>query len=73
MPKCPKCKVEIDHLWRCQTGSELCEIRLGTRGVMTHSDPEFTADDDPADFDCPDCLETLFHDDGEARKFLAGK
>jgi len=57
MPKCPKCKKEIDHLRKFVTGE--IEYRYDVDGCEIVA---FYKDDDVF-FDCPECGENLFKND----------
>jgi len=72
MVKCPKCGREIDYLNHVQSGEMVWKFRV------LRIDKEFVGDwerdqfysDDSGYFECPECGETLFFSEEEAKKFL---
>ena len=72
MPKCPKCKAEIDYL-----NYYAYELTKATVGIPEGTDHmEYSHWDSLGDtrgdinFECPECDETLFTSEKEAKKFL---
>jgi hypothetical protein len=71
MPKCPKCKKEIDHLYNI---SDKWERYIMTIDKQGYTDYELSKDwqGDNNSFDCPECEEALFANEVDAIKFLKG-
>lgn len=75
MPKCPKCQAEINHLidWeKCWYPHEFTLLKDGATPDWNTSklEPESIGADD---YDCPECLATLFSSEKKAIAFLKGK
>ena len=72
MPKCPKCKKEIECLDNYQSGEN--HYRVWLNGEDTDYDlKEFQEDNQVNDYECPECGEVLFTDEDKAVKFLKNK
>ncbi len=72
MPKCPKCGKEIDCLRNFQSGENAYDFYVEDGDTHYELD-EFQPDNNINDYECPECSETLFTDEEEARKFLLGE
>lgn len=69
-PRCPKCGEEIDHLH--YYAYELNKADFWKTREYSNWDTLGDIKGDP-DYDCPECGETLFHDQKDAEKFLRGE
>ena len=72
MPKCPKCKKEIDYLtyYAYELTKATVGIPEGTDHMeYSHWDSLGTTKGE-VNFECPECSEVLFHTDEEAKTFL---
>ena len=74
MPKCLKCKEEINTLYFSKTRNITGSVGLDKDGDMEF-DEDYNIHDqqEPYAYRCPDCDEILFEDDEEAEKFLRNK
>lgn len=69
MPKCPKCKVEIEYLYY---EARKIQIERGTFDGEFKDDGGLAGYDEEHELDlkCPECDEILFDDECEANEFL---
>ena len=72
MPKCPKCKKEIDYLKNYQSGENYDEFQL-LNGERDYDNKGFEPDGRVNDYECPECSEIIFIREKEAVKFLKGE
>lgn len=66
MSKCPKCRVEIDHLNNWESGE--MEYRFNPDG--TYEGKDFSTDGGRNEYECPECQKTLFTNETDALEFL---
>jgi hypothetical protein len=69
MPKCPKCKKEIDYLKYYEPREAYYHFRV-RQSLADYEMIELLDLDEVGDFECPECSEVLFNDEAEAEKFL---
>jgi predicted RNA-binding Zn-ribbon protein involved in translation (DUF1610 family) len=74
MPKCPKCGKEIDYLNYVESGEMVWRfsvLKLNRKIEENWEQDEFYSDGSGGYFECPECGETLFNNEDEAKKFLS--
>ncbi|GAH03182.1 unnamed protein product [marine sediment metagenome] len=69
MPKCPKCKADIDHLHFYETKHYDSEVEM-VDGRLVHSNEGIYSEG--KSYDCPKCDEELCCDDDRAIELLKG-
>ena len=70
MPNCPNCGKGIDHL--TYSANEIIVAKFTKDGKYideTHAD----VDGKSIEYNCPECSESLFRSEADAKKFLTGK
>ncbi len=72
--KCPKCGKEIDHLNQFAQAEARFTFSIGRDGNgKSHFQKHTTFEAAEEDFECPECQETLCHDEGIALSILKGE
>lgn len=75
MPKCPKCKAEIDYLVFDRL-THICQnVLLNDEGDIEYGDYNDGSgeNDEKEEFYCPECSALIATNEKEAIKFLKGK
>lgn len=74
MAICPKCGKEIKYLryFEQSVKSFYFQLTVDYRPFYERDDDNNVAGGD-GNFECPECMETIFHDEDDAVKFLKGE
>jgi len=74
MPKCPKCGAEIDYLIAYVTNvAEEDIFRVDKDGNAEYEEVDVDYWGVETSFSCPECRETLFTHEEDAKNFLKGE
>jgi predicted RNA-binding Zn-ribbon protein involved in translation (DUF1610 family) len=70
VPKCPKCGKEIDHLHYYAYELQKADFYVFDENTEYSGWDSLCDVKGEPDYECPECGETLFHNEEEAKDFL---
>jgi len=73
MPVCPKCGEEIDYLINVCEKTVCFEFTVNKNGFPEYSLDGETDNYAEGTYECPECYETLFSNEDDAKEFLTQK